>query len=259
MGDSTTMTSDAAHQAFEPAISPKRAASPSSRRRRAKDDATRAAADEILMRTGRRSAGRVDHGRRGGALRGRRLLRPALTSLVELVRRRARHRDLERRPPPRRRLRLAAGGCAMSSAPSWPISTSATSSASTHAASSCTPARRRRIGHRLERRPPRLIAAVAGDRVVGVGDGDDARAERDVVALEPVGVARAVVALVVVAHHRADPRQQLDVGDDAVADGRMAAHDAHLGVVELRRLAQDLLGDADLADVVQEARRPRSP
>ena len=26
----------------------------------------------------------------------------------------------------------------------------------------------------------------------------------------------------------------------------------HLGVVELRRLAQDLLGDADLADVVEQ-------
>src|SRR5207245_2543159 len=40
---------------------------------------------------------------------------------------------------------------------------------------------------------------------------------------------------------------------DGVADRRVAAHDRHLRVVETRRLAEDLLGDTNLADVVEQA------
>ena len=44
------------------------------------------------------------------------------------------------------------------------------------------------------------VGAVAGHRVVGVGDGDDARDERDVVALQAERIAAAVPALVVQVH-----------------------------------------------------------
>ena len=50
------------------------------------------------------------------------------------------------------------------------------------------------------------VGAVGGDRVEGVGDGDDAGAERDLLAGEPVRIALPVEPLVVVADHRGDRR-----------------------------------------------------
>src|SRR5438477_516677 len=45
--------------------------------------------------------------------------------------------------------------------------------------------------------------------------------------------------------------------ENAVADLRMALHDEPLRLVERGGLAQDLLGNRELADVVQAAREPR--
>ena len=41
------------------------------------------------------------------------------------------------------------------------------------------------------------------------------------------------------------------VVDDALADLGMALHDGHFRIVELVRLKQDAVGNADLADIVQ--------
>src|SRR5437016_8934480 len=46
-----------------------------------------------------------------------------------------------------------------------------------------------------------FVSAVAGDRVVGVGNGDDARTDRDVLAGERLRITRAVVKLVVMQDH----------------------------------------------------------
>src|SRR5688500_4819046 len=48
----------------------------------------------------------------------------------------------------------------------------------------------------------RLVRPAVDHRLVGVGDSDDARAERDVLAAQPVGIAGAVEALVMVANDR---------------------------------------------------------
>ena len=105
----------------------------------------------------------------------------------------------------------------------------------------------------LGARPCGLVRPHGSERVVDIGDGDDARAQRDVIADEAVRVARAVVLLVVA---ECDQRAHAHVFgcaalQDLVPDHRMTPHDVPLRRVELRRLEQDLVGDADLADVVQ--------
>src|SRR3954468_21315866 len=52
------------------------------------------------------------------------------------------------------------------------------------------------------------VGALRGDRVVGVADRDDARADRDLLAREPIRVAAAVPALVAEAHEPRDRAQR---------------------------------------------------
>jgi hypothetical protein len=80
----------------------------------------------------------------------------------------------------------------------------------------------------------------------------DAARERDVLGGEPLGVAAPVEALVQV-QHRCRDLFQAGAGDDVAAQLGMALHDRELGGVELGGLEQDHVGDADLADVVQDA------
>src|SRR5215212_5390306 len=61
------------------------------------------------------------------------------------------------------------------------------------------------------------VRAVAGHRVVRVADEDHARAERDAVAGQSVGVAAAVPALVAVADQRADALEERDRLEDLLA------------------------------------------
>ncbi len=114
----------------------------------------------------------------------------------------------------------------------------------------------------LEFRQRLLLAArhavsAAGDarrrhRVVRVGDEHDPRRERDLLAGELVGIARAVPPLVVVENalgHRVDA----EALEHPVADLRMALEHEPLGVAERRRLPQQLLRDRELAEVVEVA------
>src|SRR5215510_8379044 len=63
---------------------------------------------------------------------------------------------------------------------------------------------------RLQRDGPR-IGAVERHGVEGIGDGEDAGAQRDLLALEAERVAGAVPALVVVVHDRHRPAQERDL------------------------------------------------
>ena len=100
-----------------------------------------------------------------------------------------------------------------------------------------------------------LVDALRGHRVVRVGDEDDPRAERDRVAVEPVGIAGPVPALVVVQHPLGD-RVDAEALEHPEADLRMALEHHPLGIGERARLAQDLLGDGELAEVVQARGEP---
>src|SRR6185369_13259441 len=98
------------------------------------------------------------------------------------------------------------------------------------------------------------VEALRGHRVEGVGDMDDPRDERDLVTEQAVGIAPAVHALVVVADARNDLVEVAEPLDDPRALLRMAAHDDPLGRRERAFLEEHRIGDADLADVVQEGR-----
>ena len=88
-------------------------------------------------------------------------------------------------------------------------------------------------------------------------DGQDPRELRDVLARERVEVAVPVPALVVVADAGADRVEVRQVAEDRVAEGHVLLDDVELLVGQLARLAQDLVRDADLADVVQQPREPQ--
>ena len=82
---------------------------------------------------------------------------------------------------------------------------------------------------------------------------EDAGEQRDLLADEAVGVAGAVVPLVVVADERALGGELVDVLEDLLALGRVLVHEDPLLARELLRLQQDGVADADLADVVEKA------
>ena len=81
--------------------------------------------------------------------------------------------------------------------------------------------------------------------------------------LDAVGIARvvavapAVPALLVVEHQRRRRAQAVDGVEDARADLRVALDDRALGLVQRAGLVEDVLGHADLADVVERAGDPQ--
>src|SRR4029077_11244906 len=85
-----------------------------------------------------------------------------------------------------------------------------------------------------------------------VRDMDDASSERDVLALQPVRVTRAVEALVVVADGRHGVVQKAEAVDDACPFLRMALHERPLLGGQARRLQENRVRNRELADVVEE-------
>ena len=123
--------------------------------------------------------------------------------------------------------------------------------AATTAGSNCPPAQRSSSSIASSDGATAPVGAVGDHRVVGVADGHDAGAERDLLAGEPIGIAAPVVALMARAHDRADAAELGRGADDPLADDRVLAHVFPLVGVERARGVQDGVGDRDLADVVQ--------
>ena len=72
--------------------------------------------------------------------------------------------------------------------------------------------------------PSLAVGPVVRDRVERVGDGEDARAERDLLAAHPVRIAGAVPTLVVRADHLdARPLEERDAADHLGAEPRVGA------------------------------------
>ena len=109
------------------------------------------------------------------------------------------------------------------------------------------------LGQRVLAAHRLAVGAVGGHRVVRVAAEDDPRGERDLLAGEAVRVAPAVPALVAGADDLADARHQAaDAVEQQLALDRVRLDQLELLVGELGRLVQDLLGDRDLADVVEQ-------
>ena len=110
------------------------------------------------------------------------------------------------------------------------------------------------LRERLVERPCGAVDARRQHRVERVGDVDDAGAERDLLAPQPVGVARAVEALVVVADRRDRVAEESEPVDDAGALVGVALHQRPLLLRQARGLQQDRVRNRELADVVEERR-----
>ena len=95
-------------------------------------------------------------------------------------------------------------------------------------------------------------------RVEVIDDRQDARAERDLLALETGRIALAVPALVVAVDDRRDRVGKRHRRDDLGAHLRMHLHPLELLVGQRTGLRQDVLGHRELADVVQQRRRPHA-
>ena len=105
---------------------------------------------------------------------------------------------------------------------------------------------------RLFARHAATIRAVFAHRVEAIDDGEDARRPRDRLAAQAVRVAEAVPALVMVADDGHDRVREIDAFEYLRADGRVNLHLVKLGGRQLPRLVQDVIGDGELADVVQQ-------
>ena len=93
----------------------------------------------------------------------------------------------------------------------------------------------------------RLVRPVVDHGVVRVGDGYDARPERDLLAPQPVRIAAAVEVLVVVEHDRHRLAQRGGLLQDHLTDARVLPDRLPVEVRESRRLVQDLGRDRQLA------------
>ena len=111
------------------------------------------------------------------------------------------------------------------------------------------------LRERLVHRSRAAVRTVGRHRLERVGDEDDARLGRDLLAAEAVGIAAPVEVLVVMAHPTCF---LLELGrrHDRVTDSHVAAHLSDLVGAQPPGLPEDPVGDADLADVVQQAGEP---
>src|SRR5713101_7093551 len=95
-----------------------------------------------------------------------------------------------------------------------------------------------------------VIGTHRGQRVVNVGDRQQAPLDRDVLALERVRIAGAVPALVVEEKVGDGGLQVADLAQDAGAGGRVLLHGLPFGGGERTGLVQDRVGDDDFAEVM---------
>ncbi len=96
------------------------------------------------------------------------------------------------------------------------------------------------------------VGTIEGHRVEGVGHREDAGREGNRLAGQPERVAGAVPPLVVVVDDRDRVAQEGNPLEELAAHLRMAPHDPPLVRRERAGLEEDRVGDADLADVVQQ-------
>ena len=97
------------------------------------------------------------------------------------------------------------------------------------------------LGERGRGAPRLAVGPVHSDRLERVRDEDDPRAERDLLAREPVRVARSVEVLVVVEDPVVD-RLDAEAVEQGVTELRMPADDGELVLREPARCAQDGVG-----------------
>src|SRR5581483_2873853 len=97
------------------------------------------------------------------------------------------------------------------------------------------------------------VGPVVGDRVEGVDDGEDAGRKRDLLAGQSARIARSVPPLVVEGEDVVDDvGQERNLRDETLAERRVHLHRRALTLCQAAGLEEDRVGDADLADVVEQ-------
>jgi hypothetical protein len=111
-------------------------------------------------------------------------------------------------------------------------------------------AQEQRLG--LLARHPAPVGAVLAHGVEAVNHGEDARGQRNLLAAQRVRVALAVPHLVVMPNDRHDRVREFHALQNLRADGRVHLHALELGRGQPSRLVQDVVGDGELAHVVEQ-------
>ena len=109
-----------------------------------------------------------------------------------------------------------------------------------------------KLGDDLRHGQRLAVGAVGGHGVQGIAGVDDARLDRNLLSFEAVRVSRAIPSLVLGPNDRAQRGKERNGGEDAFADHRVLAHDGKFLRRQRPGLLQDVAGDADLADVVEQ-------
>src|SRR3974377_1722896 len=99
--------------------------------------------------------------------------------------------------------------------------------------------------------PALFVAAVAGDRVVGVGNRNDAGAEGDAFAGQSIGITGTVKEFVMVQDHMPDASHRYERFKQLPAVRHMGFHRLPLFRVQRPALVQNAFRDADFSDVVK--------
>jgi len=105
---------------------------------------------------------------------------------------------------------------------------------------------------RLEWRSCRLIDPVRGHCLKSIGDGDDARAQRNGLSPQPKGVARAVPLLVVRAHQWREVAQRTAMSENQGSPCSMLLNVLVLKRREARRFVENEIVYANFADIMEE-------
>src|SRR5271157_2555185 len=101
-----------------------------------------------------------------------------------------------------------------------------------------------------------LVAAIAGDGVVRIGDGDDTGANGDVFAGEGVGITGTIEKFVVVQDHEADARELRERLQERRGEIHVGLHDVPFIRIERAVLVEDVFGDTDFANIVEDGGQP---
>src|SRR2546428_255435 len=105
-------------------------------------------------------------------------------------------------------------------------------------------------------RPRVLVWTFRGERVEDVGDRDDSRRERDLLALLAVGIAPPIPALVMLARDRPRRLEEPRLAEHLLAIDAVLLDDAELLIREVMLALKDVVRRVDLADVVHDTRVP---
>src|SRR6185437_10720652 len=96
------------------------------------------------------------------------------------------------------------------------------------------------------------VRAVGGDGIECVGDGEDARAERNLLAAQSAGIPGAVPGFLMGVDDLRGLAQEGDFADHLIAALAVGTHDLALLRREFAGLEEDTVGNGDLADIMEE-------